>query len=610
MPKLRRLHITPTLTTVIGTFVFLTAALVLFVQATTSERVVRSLGGELINVGMNSLERAFVAQVAAIEEAASFTADALKIGSILPERPQEVADYLFGSLSALNHVSFVIVTDDEGNFVQIERGTGDGVLIPHYIPGSDFTHHLSGLIKNSLNAPEAFWTDPIYFSERQHTYVARVMPVRSEGKDSNDGLVIIAMSMQRMSEITKSISSEYVTVFLMQPGTRDLIAHPRLPEVFHKLAPHDPLIDVEHVPDTFLANLKSTATVDPKEFGINDAHELRVGFDANDEKRFIILEASDYIMNGLPVSIGAHFPAEILDQPLHQLYDAILIGVALLGLSLVGAGLLAHRIGHPIRRAAIGARAVARLELDRVPELPASFVRELDDLSTGFNSMVRGLRAFRRYVPKTLVLKLLSEGRAEAPPEEREVAVLFTDIAGFTATSEGMSATETAAFVNNHLTLLGKSIGKFGGTIDKYIGDSLMAFWGAPEKLESPAHAAAQAALDIAANIRTDNIERKAKGLDPVRVRIGVHTGPLVVGDIGAPERVNYTVIGDTVNVAARLENLGKEIDNEAEVIVLVSHEVAKTLGSDIVQNVIGPQKIKGRDEPVKVVRLSTFSKN
>lgn len=602
MPKYRRIHITPTLTTVIGAFVFITAALVLFVQASTSERVVRNLGGELINVGMRSLERAFVSQVEAIAEAAEFTAEALHRGSILPQRPQEVAEYLFGSLAAMEHVSFVIVTDADGNFVQIERGAGDAILVPKFVPASDYTHHLSGLISKSLKAEEPFWTDPIYFSERQHTYIARVFPVRSEGK--SEGLVIIAMSMHRLSEITHDISNDIVTVFLMRPGTVDLIAHPQLSEVFDKLAPHDPLVDVDHVPDEFLATLRSTQMIDPKSYGIGEEHELRVGYDKHGHKRFIILETGAHGPAGLPVSIGAHFTADILDQPLHQLFDAILIGIALLGLSLIGAGFLAHRIGKPIRRAAVGARAVARLDLDRVPELKSSYVRELDDLSTGFNSMVSGLRAFRRYVPKTLVLKLLSEGRAEAPPEEREVAVLFTDIAGFTAISEGMSATETADFVNEHLTLVGASIRKHGGTIDKYIGDSLMAFWGAPEKLESPARAAALAALDIAADIHTDNERRKQRGLAPVRIRIGVHTGPLVVGDIGAPERVNYTVIGDTVNVAARLESLGKEIDSSAEVIVLVSGEVASALDTGNARQAIGPQKVKGRDEAVEVVRL------
>ncbi|WP_420336923.1 adenylate/guanylate cyclase domain-containing protein [Roseibium sp.] len=167
-----------------------------------------------------------------------------------------------------------------------------------------------------------------------------------------------------------------------------------------------------------------------------------------------------------------------------------------------------------------------------------------------------------------------------------------------------MSASETAAFVNHHLSLLGAEITRLDGTIDKYVGDSVMAFWGAPDHLDNPADPAARAALAMAAAIRADNLERERRNEPPVRIRIGLHMGPLIVGDIGAPGRVNYTVIGDTVNAAARLENLGKEIDAEADVIILASGEIARGLGSEIRQHPIGPQMVKGKSEPIDVVRL------
>ena len=602
MSKIRRVHITPTLTTVIGTFVFVTAALVLLVQASTSEKVVRQLGGSLINLGVGSMNQAFSAQIEAVEEASDFTVSALKSGSILMDRKQEVAEYLFGALSAMEHVSFIIVADKDGNFIQIDRGLGDGVLVPQFVPAADRTHALASLIESSAPRTEAFWTGPDYYAQRRHTYITHVEPVLNGGR--HEGLVIVAMSMERLSEITSDISTELVVVFMLNPETRELIAHPRLSEVFDLLSPGKPLIELHHVPDEFLKTLDATRPVDAQEYGLQEGHELRTGRDADGQKRFVVLQGSELGPTGLPISIGAHFPARILEQPLEQLTDAILIGVALLGVALIGAGLLAHRIGQPIRRAASGARAVADLELEKVELLPGSFVRELDDLSSGFNSMVGGLRAFSRYLPRTLVRKLLSEGRAEAPPEVREVAVLFTDIAGFTSVSEGMSATETAAFVNHHLSLLGAEITREGGTIDKYIGDSIMAFWGAPEHLGNPAEPAARAALAMARAIRADNTARAAAGKAPVRIRIGLHLGPLVVGDIGAPERVNYTVIGDTVNAASRLESLGKEIDPDTDVIILVSEDVARKLGEDIHREPMGAHKVKGRTEPVEVVRL------
>ncbi|GAB4512596.1 MAG: hypothetical protein Tsb0019_09390 [Roseibium sp.] len=602
--KTRRLNITPTLATVIGGFVLVTAALVLIVQASTSERVVRELGGSLINVGMGSLEQAFTAQIEAVEEASQFTVATLTTGSVLMRKPQELADYLFGTLSAMEHVSFVIVADAYGNFLQIDRGRGDGVLIPQFVPRTDDTHALAGLIASSASRPDAFWVGPAYYPQRQHTYIAHVRPIRDAADGTYEGLVLIAMSMERLSEITSDISTDLIRVFMINPETYGVIAHPSLPDVFDRLGPNTPLIELEHVPDDFLRNLRSSREIDAADYGVNGGHSLRFGRDANGENRFIIIQSPDHGPTGLPISIGAHFPAQILDQPLDQLTDAILIGIGFLGLSLVGAGLLAHRIGQPIRRAAVGARAVADLELDTVGQLPRSFVRELDDLASGFNAMVGGLTAFSRYVPRTLVRKLLSEGRADAPPEEREVAVLFTDIAGFTSVSEGMSAKETAAFVNHHLSLLGAEIARQGGTIDKYIGDSVMAFWGAPEHLDNPAVPAVRAALGMARAIHEDNAARVVCGKAPVRIRIGIHVGPLVVGDIGAPERVNYTVIGDTVNVASRLESLGKEIDADTEVIILASEEVTARLGDGFSLQPIGPQHVKGKAEALEVVRL------
>ncbi|WP_428670052.1 adenylate/guanylate cyclase domain-containing protein [Roseibium sp.] len=600
----RRLHITPTLTTVIGGFVFVTAALVLLVQASTSEKIVRKLGGSLINVGMQSLDRAFSSQIEAVEEAGKYTASALQSGSILMRRPQEVADYLYGMLAPLEFVSFVIIADKNGNFVQINRSTDNSILIPQFVPVTDNTHLLTGLIAETAGKTDAFWIGPDYYPQRQHTYIAHVQPVATGG--IYEGLVIVAMSMERLSEITREISTDLVKVFIINPESHELIAHPQLEEVFDQLSPTSPLIGLEHVPDDFLKTLKETSIVEEDGYGLASGMELRAGFDSLGKKRFIVLQGPEFGPTGLPISIGAHFPGKILEQPLEQLTDAVLIALALLGLSLVGAGLLAYRIGQPIRRAAMGARAVANLDLDKVKLLPPSFVRELDDLASGFNSMVGGLTAFSRYVPKTLVQKLLREGRAEAPPEERDVAVLFTDIAGFTSASEGMSATETAAFVNRHLSILGAEITRQGGTIDKYIGDSVMAFWGAPERLENPAEPAARAALGMAKAIHEDNKLRTARAEAPIRVRIGLHMGPLVVGDIGAPERVNYTVIGDTVNAASRLESLGKEIDANAEVIILASSEIGERLPPDIRRKSIGVHSVKGRKEQLEVVRLET----
>ena len=181
---------------------------------------------------------------------------------------------------------------------------------------------------------------------------------------------------------------------------------------------------------------------------------------------------------------------------------------------------------------------------------------------------------------------------------------MFTDIAGFTAMCEGMDAKEVADFLNHHLALLADKVEIEGGTIDKYIGDALMAFWGAPERIENTALGACRAALAMAKVISEDNKARAADGMKPVRLRVGIHTGPLVVGNIGAPSRINYTVVGDTVNTAQRLEALGKEVDPDAEVAILISSATKAQLSSEFVTIPANSFHVKGKTEKVDVYRL------
>jgi adenylate cyclase len=236
--------------------------------------------------------------------------------------------------------------------------------------------------------------------------------------------------------------------------------------------------------------------------------------------------------------------------------------------------------------------------------LAGSHFREINSLARSFNAMLDGLRAFGRYVPRTLVMRLVKEGRVGAGTEERVLAMMFTDIVSFTSTCEKMSAAEVADFINQHLSLVAACIEREGGTIDKFIGDAVMAFWGAPGRIDNPAASACRAAVAIQRALAADNERRVAAGLKPVRIRIGVHMGPVVVGDIGAPNRINYTIVGDAVNATQRLESLGKTIDPDAEAVALVSEEIfaAAADGFQFIER--GAHLVKGKQESLNVFQL------
>jgi adenylate cyclase len=136
----------------------------------------------------------------------------------------------------------------------------------------------------------------------------------------------------------------------------------------------------------------------------------------------------------------------------------------------------------------------------------------------------------------------------------RETSIMFADIVGFTARCESLPPEEVAAFLNQFFSLAADAIFEFGGTLDKFIGDAVMAFFGAPLPQDDHAERAVRAALALTRSLAAWNRDRVAAGADPIEIRVAIHSGPVVVGDIGSAKRVDYTVLGNTVNIAARLE--------------------------------------------------------
>jgi len=178
------------------------------------------------------------------------------------------------------------------------------------------------------------------------------------------------------------------------------------------------------------------------------------------------------------------------------------------------------------------------------------------------------------------------------------MTIVFTDLAGFTGKASHLTAEETAAFLGKYFETVSEQVVAESGTIDKFLGDGVMAFWGAPSY--QPDHAA-QAIASVRA--LADAIEAHPDG--DMRVRIGVHTGEVVVGNIGSSDRLNYTVIGDAVNVAARLQEYGKSVDPSARTVILASADTLAQLNEPNTIEHIGSTELRGREEPVDIFRVA-----
>jgi class 3 adenylate cyclase/HAMP domain-containing protein len=296
---------------------------------------------------------------------------------------------------------------------------------------------------------------------------------------------------------------------------------------------------------------------------------------------------------------------EIDSSELDRLVLAGWVGLAILVLALLVAVVLGRAIARPVRELSLAAEAVSTFDFTGITLAKGSAFQETDNAAQAFNSMLTGLRWFETYVPRSLVLRLIHLGAHGVQSEERQVTVIFTDIVGFTTACQQLTPRATADFLNHHFALLAAEIERSGGTVDKYIGDSVMAFWGAPDDQPDHATRACTAALAIAAALEADNARRVTEGLAAVRIRIGIHSGPAIVGNIGAPGRVNYTLIGDTVNLANRLEAFGKEAPrDEAAAVVLLSETTVAQLGPDWRVESLGHHQMRGRSGKFEVFRL------
>jgi adenylate cyclase len=185
-------------------------------------------------------------------------------------------------------------------------------------------------------------------------------------------------------------------------------------------------------------------------------------------------------------------------------------------------------------------------------------------------------------------------------PREQEVVVLFSDLVGYSRTCAGLTPSQALAMLSEYQERMVAEIFKAGGTLDKFIGDGIMATFGTPEPAADAADRAVRAARGMIAALSALNEERVARGEPPLGQRIGIHAGPAVVGNVGPPQRLEFGVIGDTVNVAARIEAAGKKTGRHA----MMSAAVLQRLSTPVPVDPLGPVSLDGQPAPIELYAL------
>ncbi|WP_299951048.1 adenylate/guanylate cyclase domain-containing protein [uncultured Ruegeria sp.] len=274
----------------------------------------------------------------------------------------------------------------------------------------------------------------------------------------------------------------------------------------------------------------------------------------------------------------------------------ILVGVVIVATGLA-IWLVRTVVSNPLARIVEDLSRVERFDTEKITSRPSK-LRELSNLSAATANMAAGLSAFRKYVPTDLVRMLVAEGINTQPGGEiKRISVLFCDVAGFTGLSEKLGP-EIVKLMAPFFSAASSAIARHDGTIDKFMGDAVMAFWGAPRADPNHAENACRAALDLVESVAATGI--KDDEGHPLSIRVGLNTGEALVGNIGSEERLNYTAIGDAVNIASRLEGVNKVYGSS----VLIGPETRRAAGDSIIVRELDTLAVFGRTGGLVIYEL------
>lgn len=629
----RGLPLRPTLVTVVGLLIVLGAGGVGLSAYLSSQRVVDGLFRDLAHqIGSATTQRTLRYLEPAVPYA-RMTDSLMRAHRLAPGDEDALLDHFGAAVDANPSFTWASFARIDGTYVAVQRTEGGALLgtvrsqdadvvsasagpldgegptrwrelvpaAPGWRVSSEhrgtYDPRTRGWYTEAREGGEGRWVRPFLFFTRRQPGFMYVLPVggRTETPD-DDGVLAVEYEISALSSFLATLRvGENGRVYLL---TRDglVVGHPDG--------------DVTEGEGDDLAIARAETHGDPM---LRDAY---AAMQADGGAERWLREGGDFRF-GESLAMVHPFPAEhgmdlsvlvvapvddFFGEVQRQLVVAVAIALLAAFLAILAGALFSTRISSALRLIAEEMERIGRFELsDRRVSDEVSIVREVNEMAAVTDRMKNGLRSFGKYVPRTLVQELIGSGEeAVLGGKSRELTILFSDIAGFTSVSEKLTPTELVEALGAYLDALSGCIQEEQGTVDKYIGDAIMAFWGAPRELPDHAMKACRAALSMHAAAQRLSAQWEAEGKPVFRTRIGVNTGDCVVGNIGSPSRMNYTVMGDAVNLASRIEGLGSEYDKW----LLIGESTAALVKDELLVRPVDWVAVKGKSRAVLVHEL------
>ncbi len=390
-------------------------------------------------------------------------------------------------------------------------------------------------------------------------------------------------------------------------GTQRIIAHPDCGLLIETASAEDGsitrnLIPADQIQDDIIVSLINSISSDRLIAQRPDTIEFSVGSDIYWGRLFQLQDGQNPAW-----TIGLVLPrSDVMSEVENNNRINLILGSISVIIAAILVALVSKSIASPLQSLASATEDIGKFEL-QPKKWKRSIIVEIDRLTEAVEEAKLSLRSFQKYVPADLVRDLMRRGvEAKLGGRTATLTIYFSDIADFTSIAEQMPPTELVDHIGHYLGEMSNQVIKNKGTVDKYIGDAIMAFWGAPE--DNPEHCikACQTALTNQAILDQLREQWQQSQLPAFHDRIGIHTGEVIVGNIGSPQRMDYTILGDNVNLAQRLENLNKYYNTH----ILISQTTFNEVRDKVITRHLDFIAVKGRRDAIHIYELIGLKEN
>lgn len=576
--------------TVFGTsgLLAVTVAVVLFLGFGQAVHTTRQLWADQAKTLIDGMEQSLDSRLLPIREQALWVAREINDLS----DPAAFDSLIFGSFAATPQVAGIAVMDLDGRSRRWHREQHQ-VIDEDWSQKPWFRDYLE--MVETAGAPG--WRDPIFTETVNSSTLLHDTPLYdADGRFI--GILAQIITIQEISDLlAKTHSDTGVTPFILY-NRHFVLAHPQIISGnFEQPLPH--LNDLDDLvlrriwsPDED-ADFISPVLVNTKASGISWGDDYYL---------YLYRDIERY--GPASWTIGAYLNTSLLstDQT-ERAMRALTAGLVVLGLAIVASIIIGRKVSSPVKAIVRAADTVDSGELTRVEPLSGSHIRELDEASGAFNNMVSGLRerqlirdTLGRFVPEEVASSLLAGG-GRLDVQQSEATVLFCDIEAFTRLTETLGPVKIVEVLNAYFSRMVEILELHGGVVTQFQGDAILATFNVPVADSEHALKAVRAAQAMLTSVKGSEYAGAR-----LNIRIGINTGTVVAGAIGARGRLNYTVHGDAVNLAARLENMNKEYGTR----LLMSESAVAQLSADEL-TAIGETTARGQTRSIKLYTLASL---